>query len=57
MVIYDRAIFVAVALGCYVKKVSCKTWTGILANNADSEQTQQKAACDQGLDCVLKLQS
>ena len=46
--------------GCCVKKVICKTWTGLsvgkLANSADLDQTLQNVASDQGLHCLLKLQ-
>ena len=38
------------------KKAICKTWTGTLANSADPDQTPQKAASDQGLYCLRKLQ-
>ena len=39
-----------------VERVICKTLTGKLANNADSDLTPQNAASDQGLHCLLKLQ-
>ena len=38
------------------KRVICKTWTRTLANSADSDQTLQNAASDQGLPGLLKLQ-
>ena len=56
MVIYSRAILVAVTSECGVKRAICKTWTGTLANSADPDQTPQNAASDQGLHCWLKLQ-
>ena len=43
---------------CSVKRVFCKTWTGILANSANSadpDQTPQNAASDQALHSLLKL--
>ena len=37
-----------------VTRFICKTWTGTLANSADSGQTPHKnAASDQGLQCLL----
>ena len=39
-----------------MKRVICKTWTGILKNNADPDQSPRNAASDQGLHCLLKLQ-
>ena len=36
-------------------RVICKTWTGTLANSADSYQTPQNAASDQGLHCLLNI--
>ena len=56
MVIYGHAILVTVTSECPVKRVICKTWTGILANSADPDQMLQNAASDQGLHCLLKLQ-
>ena len=47
MVIYIRAILVAVRSECRVKRVICKTWTGTLANSADSDQTPQNTGSDQ----------
>ena len=41
---------------CGVKRVICKTEAVILVNSADSDQTPQNAASDQGLHCLLKLQ-
>ena len=32
------------------------TWTGTLTSSADPYQTLQKAASDQCLDCLFKLQ-
>ena len=55
MVIYSRAILVAVTSKCSVKRVVCKTWTGTLANSTDPDQMSQNVASDQGLDCSLKL--
>ena len=54
--IFYRGILVAVTSECRVKMVICKTWTGTLKNNADTDQTPQNAASDQGLHCLLKLQ-
>ena len=56
MVIYSRAILIAVASECSVKRVFCKAWTGTLANSADPDQRPQNGASDQGLCCLLKLQ-
>ena len=42
--------------GYRVKTVICKTLTGKLANNADTDLTPQNAASGQGLHCLLKLQ-
>ena len=41
---------------CSVKRVTCKTWTGTLANSADLDQMLQNVMSDQGLHCLLKLQ-
>ena len=41
LVIYSCIILVAVMSECSVKRVTCKTWTGILANSADPDQTLQ----------------
>ena len=30
-----------------MKRVICKTWTGILANSADQDKTRQNAVSDQ----------
>ena len=54
IVIYSRAILVAVTSECRVRRVICKTWTGILANNADLDQTPQNAASVQGLHCLIE---
>ena len=54
-VIYSRAVFVAVTSECRVKRVICKTWTETLAKSADTDQTPQNAASDQGLHYLLKL--
>ena len=47
-VIGSRIILVAVTSECCVKRVICKTWTGlgvgILANSADPDQTPQNVA-------------
>ena len=55
-VIYSRAILVTVMSEYQVKRVICKTWTGTLANSADSDQTPLNAAFNQGQQYVLKLQ-
>ena len=56
-VIHSRAILVAVTSECYLKGVSCKTWTslsaGTLANSADSDRTPLNVASDQ--DCMVCL--
>ena len=45
---------------CNVKRIICKTWTGLLAGtlaiSADPDQTPQNAASDQALHCLLTLQ-
>ena len=60
VVIYSHAILVTVTSECYVKRVICKTWTGLsagtLANCADPDLTQQNAAFDRDLHCLPKLQ-
>ena len=60
MVIYSRAILIAVTSECSVKRVVCKTLTGIsagtLANSTDHDQTPQMPGSGQGLHCLLKLQ-
>ena len=38
------------------KEVICKTCIGTFPNSADPNQTSQKAASDQGLHCLFKLQ-
>ena len=53
MVIYSRAVLVAVTSECCVNRVICKTWTEALVNSADPDQTPQNAASDQGLHCSL----
>ena len=54
-VIYSHPILVtAMSVWC-VKRVIGKTWTGTLANSADPDQMPQNMACDQGLNCLLKL--
>ena len=53
-VIYSRAILVAVASKYHLKRVIRKTWTGIVANSDDPDQTPQNAASDLGLHCLLK---
>ena len=59
MVIESRASRVAVTSECCVKRVICKTQTGLsfgsLANSADPDQTSQNMASNQGLHCLLKL--
>ena len=54
---YIHANLVTVISECRVKRVLCKTWTGTLANSAESHQTPQNAASDQSLQCLLKLQA
>ena len=53
--IYSRAVLVAVTSECRVKRVICKTWTETLAKSADTDQTPQNVASDQGLHYLLKL--
>ena len=59
MVIYSRAVRVAVTSECCAKTVICKTQTVISAwmftNSADTDQTPQSTASDQGLYYLLKL--
>ena len=58
-VIDSYAILVAVMSECWVKRVICKTWTGLsagtMANSADPDQMPQNAASDQGLHALLKF--
>ena len=60
MVIYSRAILVAVTSGRLIK-VICKTFTraGTFANTniADPDQTPLNAESDQGLHYLFKLQA
>ena len=55
-IIFNRAILVALTSECHVKTVIWQTWTGILTNSADADQTPQNAASDLGLYCLFKLQ-
>ena len=45
--------------GCNVKRVFCKTLTGLcagtLTNGADLDQTPHNTVSDQGLHCMLKV--
>ena len=50
IVIYNRAILVAVRSESSVQRVVCKTLTETSANNAHS------VTSDRGLQCLLKLQ-
>ena len=56
MVIHCHAILVAVTSECSVKSVIYKTYTGTLANSADSDQMPPNEVSDQGLHYLLKLQ-
>ena len=47
IVIYNRAILVAVTSESSVQRVVCKTWTETSANNAHS------VTSDQGLQCFV----
>ena len=44
-VIYSRAVLDTETSECRVKWVICKTWTGILVNSTDPDQTTQNAVC------------
>ena len=55
-VIDSCTCLVAVMSQCSVKRIICKSMTGILTNSEDPDQTPQNAASDQGLHCLLKLQ-
>ena len=56
MIMYSRAILVAVTSECRVKRIICKTGAGLLANSADPDQTPRSVASDLGLYCLFKLQ-
>ena len=51
--LFIAVIFVAVTSECRLKWVICKTWTGILTNRANTDQTPQNATSDQCLHCLL----
>ena len=53
-VIYSLTIL-AVTSKCHVKRVICKELSATLVNSADQDQTPQKEAFDQCLQCLLKL--
>ena len=54
--IYSHSSLVAVTSEFSGKRVICKTWTGTLANSANSDQTPQNVVSDQGLHFLLNLQ-